>query len=190
MQPWKFHQDLIRDPRIIQSLNDYFLGFISYDNSYINLKRLINEGKLYKSVDERYINYNIFGKEDNSKKFYLNPTSIDLCNPNPVKIHIAEGPFDALSIKYNLRKDFNNNIYIAIAGNTYKGVLRQVISSIKLINLEIHLYPDSDVSIEVINDFINYVRPYKYHVYIHRNTIGKDMGENIDKIKESIEKVI
>ena len=91
--------------------------------------------------------------------------------------------------------DKNSAVTIAkdkqiFAGNTYKGVLRQVISSIKLINLEIHLYPDSDVSIEVINDFINYVRPYKYHVYIHRNTIGKDMGENIDKIKESIEKVI
>ena len=179
-----------RDTRVIQSINDYFLGFISYDNSYINFKRLIDEGKLHESVDERYINYNIFGKEDNSKKFYLNPTNIDLCNPNPVKIHIAEGPFDALSIKYNLRKEYSNNIYIAIAGNTYKGVLRQIISNIKLINIEIHLYPDSDVNIEVIQDFVNYVRPYKYNVYIHRNLIGKDMGESKDKIKESIEKAL
>lgn len=179
-----------RDPRVIQALNDYFLGFISYDNSYINCKRLINEGKLHPSVDERYINYNIFGKEDNSKKFYLNPTSIDLCNPNPVKVHIAEGPFDALSIKYNLRKEFNHNIYTAVAGNAYKGVLRQVLTSIKLINLEIHLYPDNDVDNYVITDFINYIRPYGYNVFVHRNLIGKDMGESIDKIKESIELVL
>lgn len=178
-----------RDPRVIQSLNDYFLGFISFDNSYVNLKRLAPEGRLHKSVDERYINYNIFGKEDNSKKFYLSPTNIDLCNPNPIKVHIAEGPFDALSIKYNLRKEFDHNIYTAIAGNAYKGVIRQIISYMKLMNLEIHLYPDSDVDDYVIQDFIEYVRPYHYVVYIHRNQIGKDMGESLDKIRETIERV-
>lgn len=178
-----------RAPSVINLLDQYFLGFISYDNNYINLKRLVPNGKLPEWVDERYINYNIFEAEDNSKKFYLSPTDIDLYNPNPIKVHIAEGPFDALSIKYNLRKDFYNNIYTAVAGNAYKGVLRQIISFIKLVSLEIHLYPDSDIENYVIKDFIDYVRPYGYNIFIHRNLIGKDMGESIDKIREYIDKV-
>ena len=179
-----------RDLRVIQALNNYFLGFLSFDNCYINMKRLIDEGNLHKSVDERYINYNIFGKEDNSKKFYLSPIDIDLYNPNPVKVHIAEGPFDALSIKYNLRKEYDHNIYTSVNGNAYKGLIRQMINYVKLMNMEIHLYPDADIKDKVIRDFLEYVRPYGYSVYIHRNTIGKDMGESIDKIKESIERVI
>lgn len=179
-----------RDARVIEALNNYFLGFLSFDNCYINMKRLIDEGNLHKSVDERYINYNIFGKEDNSKKFYLSPIDIDLYNPNPVKVHIAEGPFDALSIKYNLRKEYDHNIYTSVNGNAYKGLIRQMINYVKLMNMEIHLYPDADIKDKVIKDFLDYVRPYNYAVYIHRNTIGKDMGESIDKIKESIERVI
>lgn len=180
--------EVTRDPRVVDSLNNYFLGFISFDNNYINFKRLIPEGKLHESVDIRYINYKIFNNEqDNSKKFYLIPTKINMYDTNPIKVHIAEGPFDALSIKYNLRKEFYNNIYTAVAGKAYKGVLRQIVNFIKLVNLEIHLYPDSDIDNDVIDDFKDYARLYGYNVFIHRNLIGKDMGESIDKIKEYIE---
>ena len=48
------------------------------------MRRLCSEGKVYKTVDKRYVNYNIFNTMDNSMRFYLIPVSIDLLDPTPI----------------------------------------------------------------------------------------------------------
>lgn len=181
-----------RNINFINELNRSFLGFLSFDNAFINLRKM-NENSW---IEDRYINYNIFDKQDNTMKFYVIPTCIDLYNPNPIKVHMAEGPFDILSIKYNLRKEFNHSVYAAVTGNAYKGLLRCLIVGMKLMNLEIHLYPDNDsnpktsrINKNIVNDLIQFIRPYNYGLYIHKNRIGKDMGTTIDKIDETIEKI-
>lgn len=176
-------QKLTRSINFVNELNTNFVGFLSYDNNFISLRNMGNSW-----IDERYIVYNTFEKKDNTKKMYIIPTSVDV--RKPIKVHITEGPFDALSVKHNLRRDFDNCIYTAITGNAYKGVLRELIINQKLINLEIHLYPDSDTKEYVIKDLIEFLRVYKFPVYIHRNQIGKDMGESLEKIKETIELVV
>lgn len=173
--------NITRSLNMVNELNDSFIGFLSYDNNFVNLRK-INDGSW---VEQRYINYNIFGKQDNTKKMYILPNSLDLLYP--IDIHIAEGPFDILSIKYNLRKETFNQVYCAITGNAYKAVLRELIINKKLMNLRIHLYPDADTKDYVLKDLIQFLSIYRYPIYIHRNLIGKDMGESIDKIKESIE---
>ena len=100
-------------------------------NSFVNLRRVVPEGTIYKSIDKRYVNYNIFGKYDNVERFYTIPTIIDLNNPHPIKLHIAEGPFDILSIYLNLRKQ-EPGIYTCIAGSNYIGILRHFILTMKL----------------------------------------------------------
>lgn len=181
-------QKLTRDQRVVQGLTNNFLGFLSYDRNFVNMKNLVNPGVLHESIDKKYINYNIYGKKDNTLKFIIFPTSI---NPlYDVNLHIAEGPFDALSVKYNLRKDTNNTVYCAVTGNAYKGVIKYFIYGLGIINMNIHLYLDNDnAGKATISDLLYSLQIFNNPIWIHYNTIGKDMGVSIDKINESIERI-
>jgi hypothetical protein len=185
------HLKLTRDKRIIEALDSGFLGFLSHDNAFLNMRNLDLVKDLHASINKRYINYNLVGKYDNTCRFYNVPTTVDFRDPRPIKLHIAEGSFDILSIYLNLRKDPYMNIYTAIGGSGYKGLAKYFISKLKCPNLEIHIYPDNDVSRHTILDLAHYLEPFRYSFYIHRNICPgeKDFGVNISKIQESIERV-
>lgn len=182
-------QSLTRDPSVVDQLDSNFLGFISIDNAFLNMRRLCDEGKIYKSIDSRYINYKIFDKFDTSERFYTIPTEIDLSIPERVKIHIAEGPFDILSIYKNLRHE-ERGIYTSIAGSNYMGIAMYFLQMFKLPYVEFHYYPDNDKygSNYVMNRIKTLLQPIGAPFYVHRNlTTGqKDFGVAPDKIKESI----
>lgn len=173
---------------IINQLDKYFLGFISYDNGFVNMRNLSSKNvSLHKSINKRYVNYNIFGKYNNTKRFYIIPTKIDINSPQPIKIHLAEGVMDALSIKYNLRRE-DNAIYASINGSGYIGMCKFFIMSLKLINAEIHIYPDADIQDRKIYYIMDQLKPFRFPIYIHRNIMDgeKDFGVRIDRIKEYI----
>lgn len=182
-------QKLTRDARVVASLNDYFLGFLSIDNAYLNMRRLVPSGKLHPSVDKRYINYSLFDNVSDSKKFYTIPTCFDYSKR--VQIHIAEGPFDILSIYLNLRRD-PNQIYTSIGGSNYQEVISFFLVQYGLFNIELHLYPDNDKfgTDEVMNDVLRFTN-YLYPTYVHRNIMPKqkDFGVSLDKIQETIQKI-
>lgn len=184
--------NLTRDISIVSQIDANFMGFISIDNAFLNMRRLCDEGKVYKSIDKRYINYKIFDKFDTSERFYTIPTEIDLRNPNRVPIHIAEGPFDILSIYKNLRKE-EPGIYTSIAGSNYFGIAMYFLSVFKIPHVELHYYPDNDKygSNQVMCRLANLLKPIQAPFYIHRNQcIGeKDFGVSPDRIKESIQKI-
>ena len=48
---------LTRNPNIVSQLDQEFIGFLSIDNAFINMRRTCEEGIVYKGIDERYINY-------------------------------------------------------------------------------------------------------------------------------------
>lgn len=179
-----------RDQRIISELDQYFLGFISYDNAFINMRNL-KRGGVSKYIDKKYINYNIFGKYDNTKKYYVSPCSFNLTDSRPIQIHLAEGVFDILSIKYNLRQDFERSFYVAACGSGYKGLCRDIILELKMPNIEFHIYPDADISQNKMYDLYNYLKPFNFPLYIHRNIYDgeKDFGVDINHIKESIQRL-
>lgn len=180
-----------RDWNIINQLDSGFLGFLSYDNAFLNMRNLDIVKDLYKGIDLRYVNYNIFGKYDNTKRFYTIPAQIDLLDPRPLQLHIAEGPFDILSIYLNLRTNHDRCVFSSIGGSGYSGLLRIFICELKCPNLEIHIYPDNDVSKNYILDTIDLLRPFKYPFFIHRNlyTGEKDFGVASNRIRESIERI-
>lgn len=178
-----------RQLNIINELDMGFIGFISLDNSFVNLRRIIPEGKLYKEIDKRYVNYNIFGKYDNAERFYTIPTMINLNTTERIKLHIAEGPFDILSIYLNLRNQ-EPGIYTCVAGSNYIGIVKHFILSMMLNYIELHIYPDEgnggeEYKIKEISDL---AFPMAIPVYIHRNKMlgEKDMGVSLDRIKEEI----
>lgn len=186
-------EKLTRNPNIVSQLDANFMGFISIDNAFLNMRRLCDEGKVYQSIDKRYINYKIFDKFDTSERFYTIPTQIDLSIPERTKIHIAEGPFDILSIYKNLRKE-EPGIYTSIAGSNYYGIASYFLSMFKLPYVEFHYYPDNDKygSNSIMYKTAQMLKPIQAPFYIHRNQSPgeKDFGVSPDRITESIERVL
>ena len=186
-------QNTTRDPRAFQSLCDNFVGFLSADNCYVNLRRIVSEGMLHKSVDKKYINYNIFGKKDNTMKFYSIPSYIN--TDSMIEVHIAEGPFDILSVRTNLiGSELNpnpNKCYFAVAGNEYLTLLRYLMTNMKLLYLEFHFYLDNDEAGSYTwKTIMEFLKPlYLIPIYIHKNAIGKDMGVPMNQIEEVVERI-
>lgn len=179
--------ELTRNPNIVDQLDANFLGFLSFDNAFINMRNLgIKE--VYHTIDKRYINYNVFNKFDNTLKFYVPPTSIDLFDPSPVRLHLAEGPFDILSIKYNLVGDKGRDIFISVGGSSYKGCIRHFITNMGLYNLEVHIYMDNDQSKNQMYDIANLLQYFNIPLYLHNNAYPneKDYGVTKDRIKDNV----
>lgn len=179
-----------RDPSIIQQLNNNFIGFISHDNAFLNMRNL-NEGNVYKSIDKRYINYNIFGKFNNTERFYTIPTQINLNRPERIKLNISEGSFDILSVYYNLRNKEGHSIYAAIGGSGYLNLIKNIILNMKLPYLEIHVYIDNDIKDRIIYEIKNHVSIYNIPFYVHRNMKPgeKDFGVPLSQIDERISRI-
>lgn len=181
--------ELTRKEFIATQLNYNFIGFLSIDNAFLNMRRIVDEGLVHQSIDKRYVNYKLFNKFDTSERFYTVPTMIDLLSPEPIKIHIAEGPFDILSIYLNLRNK-EPGIYSSIAGSNYLGLIMYFINTYKLPYVEIHLYPDNDKSgsKEKMQKIANIIKIFGFKLFIHRNLYPgeKDFGVNKDRIKEGI----
>ena len=183
--------ELTRNQNICKDLDKHFIGFISYDNSYCNMRKVTDE-ELYSSINKRYIVYNLINKITDNKNFYIIPTNINIGNANvllPVQIHIAEGPFDILSIYYNIYKqNRHQSIYIACGGKSYIQALQFILNETGLITYEIHFYPDNDVTDDYIYyNIIRKINMLPCDIYIHRNifTGEKDFGVPLDRISIS-----
>ena len=183
------HLELTRHQMVCNDLDKYFMGFISFDNSYCGLRKVTNK-ELHNAVNKRYINYSLVNKTDDRKNFYVIPTRIDILDPAPVKIHIAEGQFDILSIYYNLNQcnDYQN-IYMACGGKSYSQALEFILTESGIINYEIHFYPDRDVTDnEFYYDVLRRVELLPGDIYIHRNVFNgeKDFGVPKARIIDSV----
>ncbi|MDD3121970.1 MAG: hypothetical protein PHC62_00475 [Candidatus Izemoplasmatales bacterium] len=178
-----------RDETIMSQLDYNFMGFLSIDNAFVNLRNLEIQKNIYQGINRRYINYDLFGKYDNSQRFYTMPANIDLTRP--VTLHIAEGSFDILSIYLNLPNNTGNDIYTSISGKGYKGIIRYFISQKKLPWLNIHIYPDNDITRKEIWDVVESFKVFNFPISIHRNLSSgqKDFGVDPKHIQEVIEKI-
>lgn len=178
-----------RNTNIVSQLDGNFIGFISIDNAFLNMRRVCDKGLVYKDIDKKYINYKIFDKFDTSERFYTVPTAVDLNSSGRIKIHIAEGPFDILSIYKNLRNR-EPGIYSSIAGNNYMGLVYYFLSNYMIPYSEFHIYPDNDDSGSKwkINKINQYLKSIGIPCYIHRNTYPgeKDFGVPLNRINEKI----
>lgn len=183
-----------RDERIIKELNDSFIGFLGYNNGVLNMRNL-RPGEVSKFIDKRYVNYNLFDANnlEGTSKYYIIPTTVDTLNPDPIKIHIAEGPFDILSIFYNLYNGNKyNSIYASIGGKSYINLIKFLLCDLKIINAEIHIYLDNDVSDKEIKNIISQLQYLNIDIYFHWNKFEneKDYGINKNKILDYSEQII
>lgn len=180
-----------RDVNIVKQLNSSFLGFISKDNAFINMRRLVADDKVCKSLRKRYVNYSIFDKFDNTLRYYIIPTKINICDRNRINIYIAEGPFDILSIYYNVIEDKYNTVFASILGSNYFQIILYFLVDLKIQYVNFHIFIDSDVDMRVFRNISLYLKKYNIPLYIHKNLYKgeKDYGVRKEKIKDYIIKI-
>lgn len=180
---------ITRKPEVIDILNDCFIGFLSVDNRYVILRRIIKEGILPEYIDHRYVDYDILGGNISGYKYYFIPSFARL--DMPIDIHIAEGAFDILSIYLNLPHQNNNSIYASIGGKSYSSLARFFISRYGLTNFNLHIYLDADVNNNQVERIRNELALFNVNIFIHRNMSPgeKDFGVSVDRIKDSVLKL-
>ena len=183
-------KELTRYPNDIQILNDFGIGFLSLDNGFVTIKNLADPGTVNKYLDHPYNTYAIFPNADGVRS-YLIPTRVDLASMEPIHIRICEGPFDALSIFYNLcNQNRFQNVYLAICGKSYYGAIKMLLERYGFMNAVFHLYADNDVpnSNSEILSSANLLHSLGYRVFLHRNMMEgeKDMGVDRSRIKEIV----
>jgi len=185
-------KDITRHPKIVKDLDKHFVGFISQDNAFVTLRMITGEGQVHDSINTRYVNYNIFGKYDNTKKTYVIPTQINLNSRLPINIHLSEGIFDILSIYFNIPKPVGENIYASVNGSSFIGVIKYFILIVKLVNVVIHIYKDNDMTDEKIKQIADELYGLNIPLYVHTNTyIGeKDFGVPCNKINEYVRRLL
>ena len=175
-----------RHPKIVDELSLGFLGFLSIDNSHVIMRRLVPEEKVHENIRTRYVNYTINGHGD---AFYCVPEGINQFYPN--EIHLAEGPFDVLSIHTNLLAFKMNKVVMSMNGKEgLMKVLRCLIWKKKMcmFNTIFHIYLDNDVSTYDINGYRSILNNFHFMYYFHRNTYPdeKDYGVPGERIIDTM----
>lgn len=180
---------------IANMIEDHYVGFLSYGNSYI----------LFRDVTEKekfsWIKYPITKESRGNKIFYSISSSVDIYSTEPITINLSEGVLDIISASYNLGYNKHNTLNIACGGKRYDTILHYL-TSIGLVgdNITLNIFSDND---EKFNKSKNNVPTtveffkknlYKFkHLYgkvnIYYNILGKDIGvrkENISLKRERI----
>lgn len=167
----------------IDTLDEYYIGFLSANNEYIILRDITDKQKM------RYIKYNIYGVYDNSNSFYTIKNQINPLIQDELHIIAAEGTFDVISILYNIfNGDDKNRIYCATCNGQYKNTLLYYIDrGLVGRNVFIDIFRDND------NDrYMNYeklrksMKPYTTNFTVYYNSLSKDFGVQADKIQLEI----
>ena len=176
---------ITRSQYTINLLNEYFLGFVTNNNSTIIMRNLVKDrNKLPDIIKDRYVKYSIINNPI-STGYYIIPTQCDIYNQ--INIHIAEGPFDILSVFCNLRgMNSFQNIYASIGGNSYLSLIKYFLINCGIINPIFHIYIDNDIPKYFIDKISLLLKPLGIQVFIHINTYEgeKDFGVDKNHIKE------
>lgn len=190
---------ITRDPRVVDILERYYIGFLSVDERYINFRRLLSDEEVvdfYSNnmmnlgndiLHQRYVIYNIDGTKGGNK-LYVISGCLDLDKPETPKIHVAEGCFDIISIYMNELSKSDNDGYFALNGKSYTSFIDWFIRRYGLMNIEYHFYLDNDYDINHndLNIIMERVISTHSRLFIHRNEYPgeKDYGVPIERIQD------
>lgn len=171
-----------RSENIIEELSLFFIGGLSLNNAMVNMRNLSQEHSFIKNKHVKYI---LIPNHDD-KKYYTIPSTCNL--NNRIRINIAEGMFDILSVFYNLRHENRlDELYIAAGSKAYSSVIKMVLMEYGLLNCEFHIYADNDVEDKIFNNIKKICLSLQTTVIIHNNQYPneKDYGVPLSHIKDS-----
>ena len=160
---------------MMDTLDAYYIGAISVNNEYINLRNVFPDKH---KLDKRYFNYNIFNNYDNTKKHYIIPTKIDIMSDN-IEINLTEGFYDLIGV-FNHVKDqkTENQLYCAVCGSGFYSAIKYFLKK-GIIDFKLNIYSDNESSknMKFYNNLKYEIRDfYKGKINIYYNNKSKDFG--------------
>lgn len=173
--------EFTRHEQIMEGLDKFYIGFLSTRNEFINMRNIYD--KRIDNYLKRYINYNIFGLDDNTKRFYTLSGRVNKFKR--CKVVIAEGPFDIIGIHNHIygKKYEDNIIFCAVQGIGYENLIKYL-CKLGILFADYEIYSDKEVSLGFYKDLkssLDY-RVKDSEFTICYNTLSKDCGVTADKI--------
>lgn len=168
---------------MVDTLNSYYVGWLGCNNNTIIFRDITGKQKY------RYYKLKLNEANVNGDSFYSMPISIPMLYTNDVHVHIAEGTFDILSIKENVVKESENQMFYASCGFGGAVILNYLVHHGINTGIHLHLYSDADKSDWNHRKYLqsrNHITEWFDHIYIHRNQIDgeKDYGVPYDRIDD------
>ena len=169
-----------RDERIIQGLDNQYVGFLSINKEFLNCRNIGETDNYLK----RYINYNIFGIDDNARKFYTLKNVVNCMND--IEIIIAEGPFDIIGIYnhiYNCEDE--DRIFVASLGMSCYSLILYFIKQ-GFIFCNIKIFADKGVTLDFYRDIkkkLSYKFKGSIEIFYNNKKGQKDFGVRPEEIE-------
>lgn len=174
-------ETLTNDERFCDTLDKNFIGFVSYDNNYVILRNLSKK----RLPDMRYYNYNIYGNYDNTKKFYVMPSKVDLLAPK-LNVRLSEGFFDIMGVRHHVEKDPPPNTVFASANGVGYSLMLSHFAKMGFLDMDVSIYSDTDQPIsdfkKIKADFRDFI-PGRMSVNYNKAEGQKDFGVRPDQIR-------
>lgn len=173
-------RNITRDKQIVKALDEKYLGFLSVNNEFINMR---NMGEITK-YNKRYENYNVYGIQDNTKRFYVIENKINVMNT--IDVHIAEGTADIIGVREHVCncKD-DDTIYAACLGLSYENIIRYIVKK-GILFANYHIYSDQGVPISEYREIKKKLKDVvkgEFNIYYNTNKDYKDCGTRKENIK-------
>ena len=183
------HMDI--DPRLMNTLQNHFVGFLSQSNNVITFRCIRDiSNPQYRGL-KRYFKLVLNKANMNPASFYLMPTTVDPFGAETLSIHISEGIFDILGVYMMKNRPLDyRSIFAASCGFGPLSIMEYLVRNGLAQKGALHIYCDNDKTDMNIASLLN-KRPeitcWFGDVIFHRNkTPGeKDYGVPKDRILDT-----
>ena len=182
------------DKAFLNTIDKYYVGFLSSGNSYMLLRNITDKKFRYNNQTvSNWVKIPLNNESSLCKCFYSISTEVDILTTDTITVNISEGVMDILSVYYNLKYNKPNTINIAITGKYYEQILLYLLSlGIVGSNVVVNIFADNDKEFNpnakdptTPEYFKKKLNRYKYlygNIFIYYNKINKDFGYPKDDI--------
>lgn len=127
-------------PYLIERLERDFIGFLSFGNSHILFRDITN------THDPSWVKYPILEESRANRVLYTMTNSLDPLSTGPIRINMAEGIMDTLSVAFNLDHKAGNELNVCLCGKQYRSFLRFLLDlGFCGSNIQINIFADNDM---------------------------------------------
>lgn len=159
-------------------VDEYCVGFMSMYRDYLICRDISNSQK----TGRRYTMYRISGKPNPlDMKLYSIPGTVDLLDPDPAIINIAEGTFTIIGayLYGGYGHDANNNLWLANCGTGYQETLTHVVKQYGLTDIRLNIWSDSEIKLKKYELLLKSVqnRMNLKEVNVFYNEKAEDFGQ-------------
>lgn len=167
----------------LETMNECYIGFLSTMNNAIILRDITNTQRF------RWFKYYLVKPNDalGNQCYYNVKNQIDIFSRDPIRIIIAEGIVDTLSVLYNFYGGVQgNNVFVSTCNGTFEPCLMTYfLKGLVGENIHVEIYLDNDTRYRCF-DMREHILPFvgnmKTNISFYRNRIKKDFGYAISDI--------